>query len=83
MKCLKPRWKFLNEFTVNTDYNNVGSTEKMVIKTELDYVGEKDGKQKTYMLFNTYITTYTYYLIQYSWNNIRHKRNLILLHKKK
>ncbi|MGD6964459.1 hypothetical protein ACQCVB_19840 [Fictibacillus phosphorivorans] len=30
--------EFLNEFKVTTDYNGVGSTERMVIKTELIYV---------------------------------------------
>ncbi|ANC77398.1 hypothetical protein ABE65_011530 [Fictibacillus phosphorivorans] len=34
----KTEIEFLNEFKVTTDYNGVGSTEKMVIKTELVYV---------------------------------------------
>ena len=34
----KTEIEFLNEFKVTTDYNGVGSTEKIVIKTELIYV---------------------------------------------
>ncbi|WP_137791933.1 hypothetical protein [Bacillus sp. E(2018)] len=34
----KSEIEFLNEFKVTTDYNGVGSTEKMVVKTELVYV---------------------------------------------
>jgi hypothetical protein len=34
----KTEIEFLNEFKVSTNYNSVGSTERMVIKTELVYV---------------------------------------------
>jgi hypothetical protein len=34
----KTEIEFLNEFKVTTDYNGVGSTEKIMIKTELVYV---------------------------------------------
>jgi hypothetical protein len=36
--------EFLNEFKVTTDYNDVGTTEKIVVKTELIYVGEEGWK---------------------------------------
>ncbi|MED1865834.1 hypothetical protein P4V41_20495 [Fictibacillus nanhaiensis] len=40
----KTEIEFLNEFKVTTDYNDVGSTEKMVVKTELIYVGGEGWK---------------------------------------
>ncbi|ANC77394.1 hypothetical protein ABE65_011510 [Fictibacillus phosphorivorans] len=34
----KSEIEFLNEFKISTNYNSVGSTERMVVKTELVYV---------------------------------------------
>jgi hypothetical protein len=42
----KTEIEFLNEFKVTTDYNDVGSSERMVVKTEIVYVEGKGWRIK-------------------------------------